>query len=81
MSPSSRFGSLCRLESLCRWESLCRFGARLGPYLMIEILLPGGTLFALLLYLSRRRFALLPAIKARFTGLMTGHARTAPSHP
>ena len=25
----------------------------LGPYLLIEILLPGGTLFALLLYASR----------------------------
>ncbi|HVE49574.1 MAG TPA: hypothetical protein VNG69_08165 [Casimicrobiaceae bacterium] len=26
-----------------------------GPYLLIEILLPGGTLFALLLYLYRSR--------------------------
>ena len=28
--------------------------AALGPYLLIELLLPGGTLFALLLYLWRR---------------------------
>ena len=28
---------------------------KLGPYLMLEILLPGGTLFALLLFLYRRR--------------------------
>jgi hypothetical protein len=27
---------------------------RFGPYLMLEILLPGGTLFALLLFLYRR---------------------------
>ena len=26
-----------------------------GPYLLLEILLPGGTLFALLLFLYRRR--------------------------
>ena len=34
---------------------LCRFGQTLGPYLMLEILLPGGTLLALLLFLYRRR--------------------------
>jgi hypothetical protein len=28
---------------------------KLGPYLAIEILLPGGTLIALLLYLIRQR--------------------------
>ena len=34
------------------------FGAMLqkaGPYLLLEILLPGGTLFALLLFLYRRK--------------------------
>jgi hypothetical protein len=35
------------------WE----LGRRLGPYLMLEILLPGGTLLALLLFLYRRRSA------------------------
>lgn len=35
---------------------------RLGPYVMLEILLPGGTLFAVLLFLYRRRkLALAPA--------------------
>ena len=29
----------------------------LGPYLFLELLLPGGTLFALCLYLLRRRLA------------------------
>ena len=36
-------------------ETLRRFGQRLGPYLMLEILLPGGTLFALMLFLYQRR--------------------------
>jgi len=35
-------------------ERLRRFGKKLGPYLMLEILLPGGTLFALLLFLYQR---------------------------
>ncbi len=33
---------------------LRRFGQKLGPYLMLEILLPGGTVLALLLFLYRR---------------------------
>jgi hypothetical protein len=37
------------------FEVLRRFGRKLGPYLMLEILLPGGTLFALLLFLYQRR--------------------------
>ena len=36
-------------------ETLRRFGQRLGPYLMLEILLPGGSLFALTLFLYQRR--------------------------
>lgn len=32
---------------------LRRFGQSVGPYLMLEILLPGGTLLALLLFLYR----------------------------
>jgi hypothetical protein len=35
-------------------EMLRRVLPRLGPYLLIEIVLPGGTLVALLLYLYRR---------------------------
>ena len=36
-------------------ETLRRYGQRLGPYLMLEILLPGGSLFALMLFLYQRR--------------------------
>jgi len=36
---------------------LRRLGQTLGPYLMVEILLPGGTLLAFLLFLYRRRTA------------------------
>ena len=38
-------------------ETLRRFGQKLGPYLMLEILLPGGSLFALMLFLYQRRKA------------------------
>jgi hypothetical protein len=33
-----------------------RIGRRLGPYVMLELFLPGGTLLALLLFLYRRSF-------------------------
>jgi hypothetical protein len=36
-------------------ELLRRFGQRFGPYLLLEIVLPGGTLFALLLFVYQRR--------------------------
>src|SRR5262245_36130463 len=36
-------------------EMLRRLLSRLGPYVLLEIALPGGTLFALLLYLYRRK--------------------------
>jgi hypothetical protein len=32
-----------------------RVAARMGPYVAVELLLPGGTLLALLLYWYRRR--------------------------
>ena len=35
------------------WKSLPKLRA-LGPYLVIELVLPGGTLLALLLWLSQR---------------------------
>jgi hypothetical protein len=47
--------------------TLRQAGARLGPYVLLELLLPGGTLFALLLFLHQRvkadggGFAILPA--------------------
>jgi hypothetical protein len=34
---------------------LRRFGQKFGPYLMVEMLLPGGTLLALLLFFYHRR--------------------------
>jgi len=46
---------------MCGLERLRRLAQQLGPYLMLEILLPGGTLFALLLFLYRRRSNLVPA--------------------
>jgi hypothetical protein len=36
-------------------RSLRRFGQKAGPYLILEILMPGGTLLALLLFLYQRR--------------------------
>lgn len=36
------------------FERMRRTGAKLGPYVLLELLLPGGTLFALLLFLYRR---------------------------
>ncbi|MGH9806203.1 MAG: hypothetical protein ACRD9W_02900 [Terriglobia bacterium] len=36
---------------------LRRVGQKAGPYLVLEMLLPGGTLLALLLFLYRRRKA------------------------
>jgi hypothetical protein len=39
-----------------RWlELVRRWGQRAGPYLMLELLLPGGTLMALLLFALERR--------------------------
>jgi len=35
-------------------QILSTWARRLGPYVVLEILLPGGTLFALLLFLYRR---------------------------
>ena len=35
-------------------EAAYRVGRRLWPYLMLELVMPGGTLMALLLFLHRR---------------------------
>ena len=37
------------------FEIVRRLAREMGPYLMVEILLPGGSLFALALFLYRRR--------------------------
>jgi hypothetical protein len=47
---------------------LREFVQKLGPYVMLEILLPGGTLVALLLFLYRRRKA--AGALASSTGLL-----------
>ena len=39
---------------ISRWEWVSRSAKGLGPYLMLEILMPGGTLLALLLFLYQR---------------------------
>jgi len=46
-------------------EPLRRSGAKLGPYVLLELLLPGGTLFALLFFLYQRwklNAAILPTL-------------------
>jgi len=35
------------------WQFLQRLMKQAGPYMLIELLLPGGTLFALILHISR----------------------------
>ena len=37
------------------WEVLRGLAQRVGPYLLVEAVMPGGTLLALLLYLYRAR--------------------------
>jgi len=37
--------------------ALRRWAQKLGPYMLLEMLLPGGTLFALLLFIYRNRKA------------------------
>lgn len=36
------------------WTKAQQIGKKFGPYLMLELLLPGGTLWALLLFAARR---------------------------
>ena len=50
---------------------LRRFAQNLGPYLVLEILLPGGTLLALLLFLYQRRKDNLRMVAPRITLAVT----------
>jgi len=44
------------MQIVMSWLGILRkFGQKAGPYLVLEMLLPGGTLFALLLFLWQRR--------------------------
>jgi hypothetical protein len=54
--------------ALARLHAACR---RVGPYVLLEMLLPGGTLMALLLYLFQR---------ARATGGLGEVRPVAPAH-
>lgn len=48
-------------------EAVVEASRRFGPYLLTELLLPGGTLLALMLYLSRLRRARLDRAAERST--------------
>ena len=55
MAAAARSWTEPRFRNLIgQFELLSRFGAKLGPYVLLELLLPGGTLFALLLFLYQR---------------------------
>jgi hypothetical protein len=44
------------MQTVISWLGILRrLGQKAGPYLVLEMLLPGGTLFALLGFLYRRR--------------------------
>ena len=44
------------MQIVMNWLGILRrFGQKAGPYLILEMLLPGGTLLALLLFLFQRR--------------------------
>ena len=60
-------------------EILHRAGRKLGPYLLLEILMPGGTFLALLLFLYRRNR--LPArTNAPRTGYLVAFVACARAH-
>jgi hypothetical protein len=66
------------METVIRsWWMLRALAQKAGPYLILEILLPGGTLFALILFLYRNRLSssgvqtvLLPASRVAPTLLV-----------
>lgn len=44
------------MERIVRyWGIFCALARSLGPYALVEIVLPGGTLLALLIFLYRRK--------------------------
>jgi len=46
-------------------ETLRRWGQKLGPYVLLELLIPGGTLFALLLFLYQSKKLSFGAVAPR----------------
>ena len=59
------------------WEILRRLARKAGPYVMLEMLLPGGTLLALLLFMYRRR-ELLGRSARRLWWRLGGRLQAAP---
>jgi hypothetical protein len=55
-------------------EILRRLGSRLGPYLVLEFLLPGGTVLALLLFLYERRKLQSGALIPGYRGALDRHS-------
>jgi hypothetical protein len=54
-----------QVETLSSWLAIVRrWCRRAGPYLLLEILLPGGTLFALSLFLYRSMQG-MPVVRPR----------------
>lgn len=45
------------MDSLGTFQSVLRALRAFGPYALLELVMPGGTLIALLLYMYRRRSA------------------------
>jgi hypothetical protein len=58
-----------RTAALQVYETLKASSRKLGPYVLLELLLPGGTLFALALFLYRRQSTLATDV-ARGVGAM-----------
>ena len=57
------------MQIIARTHNVLRTWARnLGPYIVLEVLLPGGTLVALLLFLYRRGQLLQAAAQAASGG-------------
>jgi hypothetical protein len=59
-------------------KRLAHAARKAGPYVMIEVLLPGGTLIALLLWLSQRGRLRLGLRHLRAPGAPTTMAQAAP---
>lgn len=47
------------------FEAARRLGQRFGPFLLLELIMPGGTLFALLLFIYRNRKSSFAAVVPR----------------
>ena len=78
MEPSQTASPFWKRWTWTRWVE------RVGPYLLLEILMPGGTLLCLLLYLYQRKgmgsdATEVSAVVAAFDALRNAYRRLAPS--